>query len=99
MKDVALFISMGCTIIATLCALVVAVRSGRWRETDEAVALIKRIDTAEGRLDRIETAINSLPSKEDLAVVRGEVHATRDLLNVVRSGVERIEGYMMSARS
>lgn len=106
MKELIIYVSVACAMASAACAWFVAWRGGRWRHSDAARQLVSefhgdveglagRVDCAEGRLDKIETVLSHMPTKEDLERVRGEVHSTRDLLAVVRAGVERIEGFMM----
>lgn len=92
------FVSAACAITSTICAVAVARRSQRWRDTDDAQKLLDRVDAAESRLDRLETKTGDLPTKADLASVRAELHAVcKQIDHSVVPGLARIEGYFLEA--
>ena len=92
--------SAACAIIACVCAVVVAVRAQRWRDTDEARTLLDRIDGVESRLDKLEPQVAGLATKADIASLKGELDGLCALVNTsVIPGLRRIEGYMMEKSS
>lgn len=89
-------VSTLCAVVAAACAVMVARRSQRWRDTDEAQKLLGRIDDAESRLDRLEVQTRDLPTKADLAAVKAELHAVgKTIDDGVMPGIRRLEGYWM----
>lgn len=89
-------VTCACAIVAAGCAVAVARRAQRWRDTDEAVALLGRIDEVEDRMTQVEGQTKNLATKEDLAAARGEIHAVATTVNTqVVPGLSRIEGYFL----
>jgi hypothetical protein len=82
--------------ISAACAMWVAIRTGRWRETDEAKALIKRVGDVEGRVRDCEIRMEDLPTRADLERLRGEVHAVRDGVQNANNGIDRIEAFFLA---
>ncbi|MGH7027362.1 DUF2730 family protein [Brevundimonas sp.] len=92
------FVTAFCAVASAGCAVLVARRAQRWRDTDEAQKLMDRIDEAESRLDRVDGRLADVPNKADLATVRGEIHAVaRTVDQQVVPGLQRIEGYFLEA--
>jgi len=56
-------ILVGCAMLSAGCAVFVAVRSGKWRETDEAQALITRVGKVVTKVENLEDQLNDLPTK------------------------------------
>lgn len=95
-------IPIACALISCGCALFVAVRAGRWRETDDARAVLARLTAAEKEIEVLKIRQNDVPSKADVATLRGEVHAlaekvgaTGEAVRGVASGIDRIETFWM----
>ena len=92
------FVSAACAMASAVCAVSVARRSQRWRDTDDAQRLLDRVDAAESRLDVLETKTDDLPTKADLALVKAELHAVcKQIDHSVVPGLNRIEGYFLEA--
>jgi hypothetical protein len=85
-----------CAVISTGCAVFVAFRTGRWRETDDAKVIAARFQKIEGRLDIIETKQLELPSKADLAKLEGSINLVKELVERSERGIDRIESYMLN---
>ncbi|WP_374569672.1 DUF2730 family protein [Phenylobacterium sp.] len=97
------FIGMTPAIVAAACALFVAWRNGKWRETDEAKALIKRMGEVEGRVDKVEGRvgtleddISDLPTKADIARLEGELKTVGNDVRAANAGIDRIEGFFLA---
>lgn len=86
---------MACAAMSAACAVFVAMRAGKWRETDEAKALIKRVGEVETRVKACEIHMEDLPTRADIAKLQGELHAVREIGTRTERAVERIEGFMM----
>jgi hypothetical protein len=81
--------SLVCAVCSVACAIWVANRDGKWRDTEEAKAIIARIDGAEDRLSRLETKMADLATKGDVNTLRAEFHG---LENVIKSEVSATRG-------
>lgn len=98
-------LSCGCAVFSALRAgdwrkndelrAMINAASSRWHDTPQAVALEGRVRDVEAAVVALETTMESLPTKADLAQVAGEVETANRLLDAVQKGVNRIEGYMM----
>ncbi|MBI1407312.1 MAG: DUF2730 family protein [Caulobacter sp.] len=99
-------IPIACAVISALCAVFVAWRASRWRESDEAQKLIARVGAvegrmtkAEGRLDGIDEKFDDLPTEADIARLEGEIGTVKELCRAAAAGVARIETFMMQRTS
>lgn len=98
LPEILQFVSATCALASAGCAVAVARRSQRWRDTDEAQQLLKRIDSTESRLDILETQTRDLPTKADLASVKAELHAVcKQIDHDVVPGLKRIEAFFIEA--
>ena len=70
-------------------------RTGRWRETDDARELVRRVDDAEDRLTKIEAVQTNGATKAEVAGLKSELHGVRELVERTESGVRRIESHLM----
>lgn len=82
-------------LVSMGCAIGSYVRTGRWRETDDAKQLVQRIDALEKRIALIEARDKDLPTKADLAALSGDVRLVKQLVERAEKGIDRIEAYMM----
>lgn len=94
------------SVMVSLCAvgisLWVAVRAGRWRDSEAAKALVERVGAVERlvglhaqRLEQIEEDIAGLPTKADFARLEGEIVSTGRITERTEQAVLRLEDYMM----
>lgn len=88
-------IPIACSVVSCGCAIFVSVRAGNWRDTDDARALDKRISVIENRVQVCETRQEDLPTKADVALLRGEIHTANEMTRSALDGVRRIETFMM----
>lgn len=102
MKEFLPYLSVLISLVAVGIALVVAVRAGKWRDSDAAKALEGRIGTVEKasglhaqRLEQIEDDIAALPTKADFARLEGEIVSTCRIADRTEQAVLRLEDYMM----
>ncbi len=96
LPEVLSMVTCACAVVAALCAVMVARRAQRWRDTDEAVQLLNRIDNAESRLDVLEVQVEGVATKADMAAVKAEIHAVAGTVDrQVIPGLNRIEGYFI----
>ena len=82
--------------ISALTAVYVARRNGQWRETDDAKALLQRVTDVEGRVQAVEIRMEDLPTREDIAELRGEVKAVGRDVAAANSGIDRIENFFLA---
>jgi hypothetical protein len=80
---------------AFLVSLFVALRAGKWRESDDAKSLIGRVSGLETRITVLETEMKDLPTKEDVARLEGKIQGVCDIGQRTEKAVDRIESYMM----
>lgn len=120
MRELLPYLAVALSIAALILNALTFLRGGRWRETDDAKALVGRVAEVEGgvtalagtgeaiaavagrvnetesRLDKLETLVASMATKEDVTALRGEVRAVCQLVdNQVVPGIRRIEDYML----
>ena len=82
-------------LVGIACAIYVAVRTGRWRESDEAKELGTRIETVEQKVIRIEERLSAMPTKADLEGLKSDVRAIGREVGKVDDSVTRIESWLM----
>lgn len=91
--------SLGCTIFVT-------VRAKHWRDTDEGKTMLNKIKVDHAGLDsrvqehhdrigRVETKLETMPTKADIARLESDVRSMMRELGSVDAGVKRIEQFMM----
>ena len=96
--EVLQLVSAACAIVACICAVTVARRAQRWRDTDEAQRLIDRVDATESRLDKLEPKVSGLATKSDIVALKAELHGVcKQIDNEVVPGLNRIEDYFLKA--
>lgn len=95
---VALLLSAGAVVAAWLTYL----RAGDWRQSEAGKATETKLNAHGERLTKLETRLENLATKADIAALHGQVGAIKAELDGVRndaraaaSGVERIEQFMM----
>lgn len=82
-------------LVGIACAIYVAMRTGKWRESDEAKGLSTRIETVEQKVIRIETRLGEMPTKADMEGLKSEVRAIGREVGKVDDSVTRIESWLM----
>ncbi len=96
LPEILQFCSAACAVASTICAVAVARRAQRWRDTDEAQGLLKRIDDAESRLDKLEVKTNELATKADIRGLKSEIDGVcKQIDQQVVPGLNRIEDYFL----
>lgn len=95
-------IPIACSLVSCVCAVFVAYRGQRWRETDDARALLGRVSDLESRVQAVEIRQEDLPTQADVEKLRGEVHAlatqvtaTGEQVKAAAAGINRIEGHFI----
>lgn len=88
-------IAMGAALVSAACAVFVAWRGGRWRETEEAQALLKRMSDAESRISACEIRIEDLPTRADIARLEAEIKGVGQQVGAANAGIDRLEGYFL----
>jgi len=82
-------------LVSLACAIFVAQRAGRWRESDEAKLLTGRITMLETKVTAIEGKLDFMATKGDLQSLASEVRAIGREVGKVEDGVKRIESWLM----
>ena len=88
-------LAAGLSLLALLVAAATYVRAGRWKEGDDAKALVAEVKAIDRRLTTVETKIEGLATKSDIAELRAELKAMDKAVEKTAAGVERIEQFMM----
>lgn len=105
MSELLPYLAFAVSVVACFISGWTALRAGRWRDTEAAKAMTQRVNDAHARLDRhgdrlnvIEADILDLPTKADLAEVKGKVETTCEISARTEKAVERLEHFMMERR-
>lgn len=91
-------LSLLISVLNALVLLLTYQRSGRWRESDDAKALIDRVGKAEGDITGLKVRMENVATKADVARATAEIEAGTQHIRRVEVGVERIESYLMNQR-
>lgn len=90
--------------LSALAAWATYSRAGDWRQTDAGKETALKLAGHNDRLTRLETRLENIATKEDMARLQGQIGALKAELDGVRSdaskaaaGVERIEQFLMDA--
>lgn len=102
MRELLPYFSLAIAVIACCISGWVAIRAGRWRDSEAAKALVDRLGAVERtsglhaqRLEQIEEDIAGLPTKADFARLEGEIVSTCRIADRTEQAVLRLEDYMM----
>lgn len=98
MRDLLPYLSLAVAVAAVIISGLVALRSGRWRETDEAREMAEDIEAMNGRLTALETSMKNVATKEDVARLTAELKGLENTASLTQAGVARIESHMMGLR-
>ncbi len=72
-------------------------RAGRWRDLEDAKALIQRMSLAEGEITGLKARMENVATKADVARLTAEVSGLEMLIKNTEAGVVRIEQLLMRA--
>jgi hypothetical protein len=67
--DVQIIVPIGCSVLSAGCAVFVAWRASRWRESDEAKAITRRIDVLEKMSEKV-AGTPALVDAQDTALTK-----------------------------
>ena len=102
MRELLPYFALTVSVIACALSAWTAVRAGRWRESDSAKDLMRRVGDTENtirlhaqRLGQIEEDIAALPTKADFARLEGEIVSTCRIADRTEQAVLRLEDYMI----
>ncbi|WP_370236552.1 hypothetical protein [Brevundimonas sp.] len=105
MRELLPYFALAVSVIACALSAWTAVRAGRWRESDSAKELMRRVGESERliglhaqRLLQIEEDIQALPTKADFARLEGEIHLTCKIADRTERAVARLEGFLMERK-
>lgn len=105
MRDLLPYFALLISAIACAVSVITLFRSGRWRESDAAKALLARVGTTEKslmlhdqRLSQIEDDIAALPTKADFARLEGEILTTCKIADRTERAVVRLQDYLMERK-
>lgn len=105
MKEYLPYMAFLVSVIACALSAWTVVRAGRWRESDSAKELMRRVGVTERtidlhaqRLGQIEEDIAALPTKADFARLEGEIQTTCKIADRTERAVGRLEGFLMEGK-
>lgn len=95
-------------ILISACTLMLAWlafrRAGDWRQSDVGKDISAKLSGHGERLTKLETKLEDIPSKADIAALRGQISTLKAELDgvqgtvrIVAAGVKRIEQFLMDA--
>lgn len=91
------FAALGLSGINTVILIVTFKRAERWKESDEAKELIRRVGAVETDVQGVKTRMENIATKADVARLTAEVVGIEKHIKSVEGGVERIEGFLMNS--
>jgi len=95
MSQVFQFASLAISTVACCLAAASFFRTKSWRDTDEAKALVNRVSAVESRLSVIESEVEDLPTKADIARLEEQVRGVDHNVNRAQLGIDRIENFFL----
>lgn len=95
------YILAASAIVSAGCAVFVAVRARRWRETDEWKALVGQVGGLSGGVNALEAAIRGRVTTDQLTEVKGRVSALENEVADLptKADVARVEGGLSRVES
>lgn len=98
MRELLPYLALMISVVACATSVWTAVRSGQWRDSDSAKALLQRVDDTESRLDKLEERTRGLATKADISGLKSELHGVcRQIEGQVVPGLNRLEDYFLKA--
>ena len=95
-------LSATAAITAAVVAVWVAFRSGKWRESDDAKALVARLSKVERDQEMTDLKLVGAPSQADIAGLKAEIRTLEVMISAAKDSsarteraVERMENHMM----
>ncbi|HRD47542.1 MAG TPA: DUF2730 family protein, partial [Caulobacter sp.] len=98
MSEALPYFSLAVAVGALLVAIFVAMRAGRWRESDGAKEMAGAINKLDHRLTTVEADMRNVATKADIASLKSEVEGLERLAKNTDQAVTRIEGHLMGVR-
>ena len=92
--------ALGLSGINTIILVVTFRRAERWKESDDAKELIRRVGAVENDVQGVKARMENIATKADVARLTAEIsglekHMTQQFQGV-DSGVQRIESYLIN---
>lgn len=98
MSDLLPYLSLAVATVAVVIAGLVALRNGRWRETDAAKEMADDIEDLGTRVTSLEAGMKNVATKADVATLTAELRGLEKTAALTQAGVSRIEGHLMAAK-
>ena len=80
---------------ALVMSIATFARAGKWRDSEEAKDLDKRIGAVEAKVGRHEVKLENIATKADIARVEADIRGLGKEISNVDAGVTRIETFLM----
>lgn len=98
MRELLPYLALLISVIACATSVWNTIRTGQWRDSDAAKALLARVDDTESRLDKLEERTRGLATKADIASLKSELHGVcKQIEGQVVPGLNRIEDFFLKA--
>lgn len=89
------WVSLVMVAASLVVSLAAYLRADRWRDGEDAARLLTRVTATEQAIHGLQTRMEAVATKEDLAGLKAEVRALGTDIRNTERGVERIESYLM----
>lgn len=99
MSEALPYLSLAVAVVAVAIAGLVALRNGRWRETDAAKEMADDIESLGTRVTSLESGMKNVATRADVAKLTAELRGLEKTAALTQAGVTRIEGHLMRAAS
>lgn len=80
---------------AFVMSVLTYIRTGRWKDSEDAKSLDGRLKAVESRVTEHEIKLDNLPTKADVARIEADVRSLEKTIGNVDAGVTRIEAFLM----
>jgi len=90
-------IALGISSLNAILLMLTFIRAGRWKDGEDAKALINRVSANEGDISTLKAQMLNVATKADVASLTAKVEGVEHQAKTIERGVERIEGHLMRA--
>ena len=90
-------VAVGLSAVNGVILLLTYRRAGQWRESEDAKAILARLNTCETDIAGFKMRFEHAATKADVARLTAEVHGVEQLIKNTDAGVVRIEQLLMRA--
>lgn len=88
-------VALGIGALNALLLMLTFIRAGRWKDGEDARALITRVGSCETDITSMKAELRTVATKADVAALSEKVSGVESHARSIERGVERIEGHLM----